>query len=265
MDGTLTVPCIDFGEMRRRVGVTGGTDILDHIATLPEARQAEAFAVIAEIEEKAIADMALMPGALALCAALDGAGLPRGLITRNVRRGVEALHAAHFSAGAGPRPFHPAITRQCAFAYKPSPEALLHICATWRIHPSECAMVGDSAKDDIASANRAGAIGVLLAGEGHDAAALVGDARPHFTVRAPCRAARLNTRPRCSCHWRPSATPHPAPRQRPDAPSPHHLPSSRRRCARWRRCSGCCWRSSSCCRRRARSAAPVAAATCSGA
>jgi hypothetical protein len=28
MDGTLTVPCIDFVEMRRRVGVTEGQDIL---------------------------------------------------------------------------------------------------------------------------------------------------------------------------------------------------------------------------------------------
>ena len=43
----------------------------------------------------------------------------------------------------------PAIGRECGFAYKPSPEALLHICDVWGIVGEEAVFVGDSAKDDV--------------------------------------------------------------------------------------------------------------------
>lgn len=52
------------------------------------------------------------------------------------------------------------------FPYKPSPEALIHICDTWGIPPSSVIMVGDSAKDDVVCGNRAGAVTVLLDSEG---------------------------------------------------------------------------------------------------
>lgn len=45
-----------------------------------------------------------------------------------------------------------AISRECNYEYKPSPQALLHICKTWGVSPSEVIMVGDSAKDDIGEA-----------------------------------------------------------------------------------------------------------------
>ena len=44
-----------------------------------------------------------------------------------------------------------------AFAYKPSPEALLHICSVWGIAGEEAVFVGDSAKDDV----RVGLIGLI--------------------------------------------------------------------------------------------------------
>jgi hypothetical protein len=60
-----------------------------------------------------------------------------------VKSSIEYFHARHFNAAA---PFEPAISRECAFPYKPSPAALLHICGAWGVPPSECLMVGDSAK-----------------------------------------------------------------------------------------------------------------------
>ena len=42
MDGTLTVPCIDFGEMRRRLGVAEG-DILVTVRGWAPARQPGQF------------------------------------------------------------------------------------------------------------------------------------------------------------------------------------------------------------------------------
>ena len=62
MDGTLTIPCIDFGEMRRRAGVPAGQDILDAINGWPEAERRErAYAAIAEVEEEALKNMKVGP------------------------------------------------------------------------------------------------------------------------------------------------------------------------------------------------------------
>ncbi|GFR40695.1 hypothetical protein Agub_g1286 [Astrephomene gubernaculifera] len=158
MDGTLLKPVIDFAEMRRRVGVLPHQgDILDVISGWGAEERQRAYDIIAEIEEQALRDMALMPGALELCAFLDARGLPRGLITRNVRRSVQYFHDF-----LGLVPFSPAITRECEFPYKPSPAALHHIAASWGVPPGQLVMVGDSAKDDVVSGNRAGAITVLL-------------------------------------------------------------------------------------------------------
>ncbi len=53
MDGTVTVPCMDFEEMRRRTGVPPGLDILDEIKSWKDAeRRARAYAAIEEIEEE---------------------------------------------------------------------------------------------------------------------------------------------------------------------------------------------------------------------
>ena len=160
MDGTLTVPNHDFAEMYRRVGCKT-KDILTEIEGWPEAERARANAIIHEMETEALATMRRMPGAARLGAFLDAKGVPRGLVTRNVQASV-----AHFHANAWPLPpFAPALAREFK-PYKPAPDALLHICAHWGVHPSEVCMIGDSAKDDVVSGNRAGCVTVLLDQEG---------------------------------------------------------------------------------------------------
>lgn len=180
MDGTLTVPVIDFQYMRQRVGVGPTGDILDIISSWPAEEQQRAHQAILEIEEQALRDMQAMPGLLELCSHLDDSGIPRGLITRNVLRSVHYFHEHHLPVP----PFLPAISRECEFPYKPSPAALLHICNTWGIAPEECIMVGDSAKDDVVCGNRAGAVTVLLDTEGRytDASQLTGECKPTFAV-----------------------------------------------------------------------------------
>lgn len=83
-------------------------------------------------------------------------------------------------------PFVPAISRECQFPYKPSPEALLHIAKTWGILPSEVIMVGDSAKDDVVCGNRAGAVTILLNTEGRydNADMLQGDCKPTLVAKS---------------------------------------------------------------------------------
>lgn len=75
--GTVTVPCIDFAEMRRRCGVTQG-DILDVINSYPPEQKAAAYRAIQEIEDEVcpvimsmIADM----GAIVCRGGLSALGL----------------------------------------------------------------------------------------------------------------------------------------------------------------------------------------------
>ncbi|CAI5526535.1 unnamed protein product, partial [Closterium sp. Naga37s-1] len=93
MDGTLTVPCIDFAEMRRRVGATS-PDILHEIDGWDEPRRVEAYRVIGEMEAEAKRRLQIMPGARELIAFLDAQNIRRGLITRNVKDSVDHFHSS---------------------------------------------------------------------------------------------------------------------------------------------------------------------------
>ncbi|KAG1654128.1 hypothetical protein FOA52_012180 [Chlamydomonas sp. UWO 241] len=185
MDGTLTVPCIDFALMKQRAGVPQDKDILDTINGWEDvACRERAFAAILEMEEDALANMRVMPGCTELCAFLDAQQVPRGLITRNVRAGVRHFHDFHL-VPSGARAFEPAITRECDFEYKPSPAALVHICKAWGVAPGEAVMIGDSVKDDIVCGNRAGAVTILLdydGKNGYSADQFEGEMRPTHVV-----------------------------------------------------------------------------------
>lgn len=176
------MPVIDFAEMRRRVGVTQG-DILDVINGWSPKRRAAAYATIAEIEEKAIEDMQAMPGVEELCAALDAAGVPRALVTRNVSSSVDFFHKTHFNLP----PFFPSLSREWT-PYKPDPAALHHIADHWGVPSHQLVMIGDSAKDDIVCGNRAGAVTILIDTLGQyssrDDPQLEGERRPHFHVKS---------------------------------------------------------------------------------
>lgn len=166
MDGTLTVPVIDFAAMYRDVlgeeeyisikaKNPSGIDILHHIETWEGDRQRRAYQVIAEYEKKGLDSLEIMPGAAELCGLLDTKRLRRGLITRNVKEAVDIFHS-RFGLS-----FHPALSREFR-PYKPDPAPLLHICSTWGVEPHEVMMIGDSLKDDVACGSRAGAHTCLL-------------------------------------------------------------------------------------------------------
>nr|VDC88879.1 unnamed protein product [Brassica oleracea] len=166
MDGTLTVPVIDFAAMYRSVlgedeykrikaESPTGIDILHHIESWSVDKQQKAYETIADFEKQGIDKLQIMPGAAELCGFLDSKKIKRGLITRNVKKAIDIFHQRFeviFSPALG-REFRP---------YKPNPDPLLHICSTWDIPPNEVMMVGDSLKDDIACGKGAGAFTCLL-------------------------------------------------------------------------------------------------------
>ena len=77
MDGTLTVPVIDFPAMYRAVlgdeeylrlkaENPSGIDILGHIDGWPPHKQRKAFDAIAEVERQGLERLQIMPGSFAL-------------------------------------------------------------------------------------------------------------------------------------------------------------------------------------------------------
>ncbi|KAH7663979.1 HAD-like protein, partial [Dioscorea alata] len=107
MDGTLTVPVIDFPAMYRTVlgedtyasllsaSPSGSIDILHHIETWAPAEQQRVYEIIADFERQGLDRLQIMPGALKLCGFLDSKKISfyrRGLITRNVDAAVDLFH-----------------------------------------------------------------------------------------------------------------------------------------------------------------------------
>ncbi|XP_077228767.1 haloacid dehalogenase-like hydrolase (HAD) superfamily protein isoform X2 [Tasmannia lanceolata] len=166
MDGTLTVPVIDFTAMYKsvlgeeeynsmRAKNPSGIDILHHIETWTPQKQQKAYEIIADFEKQGLDRLQIMPGAAELCGFLDSRKIRRGLITRNVKSAVDMFHL-RFGLE-----FSPALSREFR-PYKPDPAPLLHIISTWGVQPDEVMMIGDSLKDDVACGKRAGAFTCLL-------------------------------------------------------------------------------------------------------
>ncbi|KAK3023371.1 hypothetical protein RJ639_044227 [Escallonia herrerae] len=166
MDGTLTVPAIDFQAMYRAVlgeseyvsirsSNPSGIDILHHIESWSPDKRQVAYQVIADFERQGLDRLKIMPGASELCGLLDAMSIRRGLITRNVKAAVDIFHQRFGMS------FYPALSREFR-PYKPDPAPLLHICSAWEVQPDEVMMIGDSLKDDVACGKRAGAFTCLL-------------------------------------------------------------------------------------------------------
>eukprot|EP00252_Welwitschia_mirabilis_P014214 TRINITY_DN31289_c0_g1_i1.p1 TRINITY_DN31289_c0_g1~~TRINITY_DN31289_c0_g1_i1.p1 ORF type:complete len:254 (-),score=38.64 TRINITY_DN31289_c0_g1_i1:118-879(-) len=166
MDGTLTVPVIDFALMKRKVlgegrsdfkpSDTSRIDILHQIEQWEPERQEKAYSIITSMEREAQEKLQIMPGALELCEMLDSRQIRRGLITRNIKESVDLFHSRF-----GMKEFTPALSREFR-PYKPDPAPLQHICASWEVVPNEIMMVGDSLADDVVCGNRAGSFTCLL-------------------------------------------------------------------------------------------------------
>lgn len=157
MDGTLTVPNLDFGEMYRRAGVPKGEDIL----SAKWRENAAACAVVEEMEEEGRRTLRMMPGAAELAAWLHAHGIPSALVTRNSARTVEHFHGNVWPASLPP--MKPVISRDDAWPSKPDPAALSAICEQWGVPAGpSIAMVGDSPSNDVVFGKAAGVRTVLL-------------------------------------------------------------------------------------------------------
>lgn len=54
MDGTLTIPVLNFLEMRTRLGLSRGVDILPTVMSMPTEEREQAMKIIEEMEEEGL-------------------------------------------------------------------------------------------------------------------------------------------------------------------------------------------------------------------
>lgn len=139
MDGTLTVPRLDFGAIRREIGLQGG-DLTEEIPKLPPERQRQAWTIIEEHEERAMREQQLQQGAAELIGDCRRSGIKLGVITRNAQPSVDHLCQRYGLV------FDAVITREFP-ALKPHPEPALHMIRKWDLPAQGVLMVGDYLHD----------------------------------------------------------------------------------------------------------------------
>jgi HAD superfamily hydrolase (TIGR01549 family) len=147
MDGTLTLPALDFPAIRHETGIVAG-DLVEEIAKLPPEARQRAWAVVEAHEARALDRLRLQEGARELLQRCRREAVRLGIVTRNLSRSVEALCRA-----CGLR-FDAVVTREFPLV-KPHPGPVLHILEQWGVPPAEVLMIGDYVYD-IASGRAAG-------------------------------------------------------------------------------------------------------------
>ena len=140
LDGTLTLPVHDFSVIRNALGVPRGTDILGHLASLPEEEARPLQDKLVEIETSLLERIEPAPGLLQLVGALHGRGVRLGILTRNTRdiarKTLERLGVSDYFC------VECVLGRGCV-PPKPDPEGLLRLAHRWCTTPEELVMVGD--------------------------------------------------------------------------------------------------------------------------
>ncbi len=101
MDGTVTVPYIDWKTLRERIGAPQGKTIIDHIASLSPERSAWADGLLLEAERDAAVHSEVNDGVRDLLDYLKSRGIRTALVTNNHRKALEIVlrkHDLHFDA-----------------------------------------------------------------------------------------------------------------------------------------------------------------------
>lgn len=159
MDGTLTIPHLDFKAIRAAVGMPeNGMLLLDWLLTLEGEERDRAFAILDRFEDDAARAAEVQPGALEMLATLRAQGIRLAVQTRNSRRSVDIVFAKLGIV------MDDIYTRENA-PPKPDPTAINELMRRYRLKPEQVAMVGDFWAD-IETGINAGVFTVLLRHDG---------------------------------------------------------------------------------------------------
>lgn len=89
LDGTLTLPVLDFAKLRSKLQCPTGVDILTFCNSKSGSDKEKALQVVEEFEEEGRQSTKLQPGVSDLLKFLSRSGLKRALITRNMQPSVD--------------------------------------------------------------------------------------------------------------------------------------------------------------------------------
>ncbi len=139
MDGTLTVPTIDFEKMRKEIGCEH-EDIIDGINSLEPEERERAWRIVEQHEREAMKKLRLNEGVCELLKKLEMGNIRKGVLTRNSKASYdEFVKVTNFT-------FDIALDRSFPFL-KPHPAAVIHMLTQWGISPSDSLVVGDYIHD----------------------------------------------------------------------------------------------------------------------
>lgn len=155
MDGTLTVPMLDFARIKQAVGCPQEMPILEWLKTLPASEQGRVESQLVEFEIEAAENAVAADGAVETVAWLREQGYHVGIVTRNC---MQAVAVTLERCG---------LAIECLWTredrpHKPSGEAVVGLCRRMGVEPKRSVVVGDY-RFDLEAARAAGAAAVLLA------------------------------------------------------------------------------------------------------
>jgi HAD superfamily hydrolase (TIGR01549 family) len=140
LDGTLTVAVHDFAAIRRELAVPDSSDILGHLASLPEHQARPLHARLQEIELELAEITEAAEGARELLDHLYANGASLGVLTRNTRdNALRTLELIGMGCYFEP---HYVLGRDEALP-KPDPDGIHRLAALWDTRSEATVMVGD--------------------------------------------------------------------------------------------------------------------------
>ena len=148
MDGTITVPYINWRELREKIGAPPGQTIMDFIDSLPEERSIWANQELLTAEMAAAENAVANEGIFDLVRALSAMGIRLSVVTNNHQAAMKTVllrYGLHFDT---------ALAREDG-EIKPSPDLIYKALAGMKLTANEVVTVGDG-RYDIEACKRAG-------------------------------------------------------------------------------------------------------------
>jgi HAD superfamily hydrolase (TIGR01509 family) len=171
MDGTITVPVLDFRRIRVEMGIGEGRGVLEMMSDLDGAERARAEETLLRHELAAAHASRLNEGVEEALGLLRVMGIKTGILTRNCRQSADIVIAAHGLE------FDAVVTREDCLP-KPDPDGVRAAARRMGVAPDECLVVGDY-EYDVRAGRAAGAVTVLFSTDGRTF-----DTEPDFQIRS---------------------------------------------------------------------------------
>lgn len=139
MDGTITIPIIDFDKLRNALGIKEA-DILLTVVQKPEPERTELLQIIEKYESEAAEKNKLQPNSHRVLCRFRKADLRLAILTRNTQKSAEIL------VNRLDVDFDFVLSRDFPFV-KPDPRPVKHIISKWGFSSEKVLMVGDYIHD----------------------------------------------------------------------------------------------------------------------